>query len=188
MKTVTHVRHGLVMWRLRVRGRLRCLRFGMTASAWDGWTQQHFNPYVAMCYLFGSAGLANAAASYIITGVRGDDQMYYVVMISLVCLVALKTGLDCCLWRWGLAVVNHKLFRAVAVLAAICTLPKNYVGYLGPDATAPWHDRSHFMCVHAVFIFLYISRRVQLGLWQANTPQSLEPASWSPSVGLLSMH
>lgn len=32
-----HLRHGLVRWSIRARGRAWCLRQGMTGTAWDGW-------------------------------------------------------------------------------------------------------------------------------------------------------
>ena len=156
LRKVAHVPHGLASLTVRARG--WCLRFGMTASSWEGWAEQHVNPFVAVGYFCGSAGMANAALAYICTGVRGDDQMFYVVIVPLVSFVVMGTAIDCSLWRWGPAFVNNKLYQAVVQLSTLCGLPLFYMGYLGPEATVPWHDRFHFLCAHAIFTFFIVQK------------------------------
>lgn len=137
-------------------GKAWCLRLGMSSSAWDGWAEQHVNPFVAIRYFFGSAALSRAAAAYICTGVRGHDHMYYVVMVPLVFYVVVLTGADCCYWRWGPEIVHHKLYQTLMALASLCMLPTGYVGFWGPDATVPWNSRFYFICVDAVFTFFVL--------------------------------
>ena len=84
--------------------------------------------FVTMGYIFGSAAMANAAITYICTGVHGDDRMFYVAIIPRVSFVVMGTTLDCFVRIWGPETVNHKLFQAVVVLSALCCLPLAYVG------------------------------------------------------------
>ena len=132
---------------------------GMTASSWEGWAELHVNPFVAMGYFYGFAALERAAAVYICTGVRGDDHMFYVVIVPLVSFVVMGgTALDWFVWRRGPATVKHKLFQAFVVLSTLSSMPMLYVGNLGPEATVPWHDRLQFLCAHAVFTFWIIQK------------------------------
>ena len=66
------------------------------------------NPFVAMGYFFGSAAMAAAAIAYICTGIRGDDHMFYVVIVPLVSFVVIETATNCSVWRWGPEIVNHQ--------------------------------------------------------------------------------
>ena len=126
----------------------------MTASSWEGWAELHVNPFVAMGYFYGFAALERAAAVYICTGVRGDDHMFYVVIVPLVSFVVMGgTALDWFVWRRGPATVKHKLFQAFVVLSTLSSMPMLYVGNLGPEATVPWHDRFHILCATAIITF-----------------------------------
>ena len=52
--------------------------------------------FVTMGYIFGSAAMANAAITYICTGVHGDDRMFYVAIIPRVSFVVMGNfGLFC---------------------------------------------------------------------------------------------
>ena len=136
------------------RGRRWCLRFGMTASSWDGWAKHQSNPYVAIDYFFESSALVTVVSIYTCTGVRGYGHMYYVVMVPVLDSVFLGAGLRCAFWRWGPGVVKYKPYQAAVLPAGPCVLPVTYIGCLGPAATVPWHVRFHFLCAHAAMTFL----------------------------------
>ena len=140
------------------RGRAWCLRLGMSAGSWDGWAKMHANPLVAMCYFFLSYFLATSAMAYMCTGVRGEGYMYFVVLVTFGCDVVVNSAVLALFWRWGPAVVHHKLFPAGPVFLALCGMPMCYmcyVAFVGSEATVPWNDSLHclsIMCSVVVFM------------------------------------
>ena len=146
---------GVAKFEYNERGRAWCLRLGMSAGSWDGWAKMHANPLVAMCYFFLSYFLATSAMAYMCTGVRGEGYMYFVVLVTFGCDVVVNSAVLALFWRWGPAVVHHKLFPAGPVFLALCGMPMCYVAFVGSEATVPWNDSLHclsIMCSVVVFM------------------------------------
>ena len=152
-RALAQVRPESAACRHRDRGIAWCRRLGMSSSAWDSWAGQHVNPYVAIGYFFSAAALTDAAAAYICTGIRGDDHMYYVVMVPLVCFIGAIICNHGIFWRWGPAAVHHKLYQPTQAFTSLCLLPLAYVGFLGSEASVPWHDQFYFLCIYSLFLF-----------------------------------
>ena len=56
-------------------------------------------------------------------------------------------------WRWGPAAVHHKLYQPFQAFVSLCMLSTGHVGFLGSEATAPWHDQFHFICIGTLLMF-----------------------------------
>ena len=129
---------------------------GMSATAWDGWAQLHVNPYVAMGYYFVSTTLMTVTAAYMGTGIQGEGHIYYVALVSLVFNIIVCTAATIAFWRWGPAVAHHKLSQPALAIAGLCLTPMFYVGYLGPEATIPWHNGLQWLLVSGLHIFFFL--------------------------------
>lgn len=152
----TKVRQGGAQWGHNAPGRAWCLRLGMSASSWDGWGKLHVNPCVAMGYYFSSFVLSSSTMAYMSTGVRGEGHMYYVVLVPLGCYTFVCIAGAISFWRWGPAVAHHKVYQHVTAFASLGIMPICYVGYLGPEATIPWHNNLHWLAVSCVSVFLLL--------------------------------
>ena len=152
---------------------------GMTASSWEGWAEQHVNPHVAIAYFFVPNALAIATVAYLCTGIRGDDHMYYVVLVTLVVFVLFHTGTQFAFWRWGPNFAHSKVFQHVMVLTTVCSMPILYVGFLGPDSTVPWNDRLHYVSVHGLAIFFLLQGAASGGM-AGEHPAEPRTSIWEP--------
>ena len=126
---------------------------GMCASSWDGWAKLHVNPGVAMGYYFASAAPICTISAYMCTGVRGEGHMYYVVLVPLVIYTVAGVAIIISFWRWGPGIVHHKHYQPFISVMALGMVPVTYVGYWGPVATVPWHNRLHWLVVSGVSTF-----------------------------------
>ena len=148
--------HGVTRWRWTARGRAWCRWWGMSANSWDGSAMLHVNPYAAMRYYFLLAIPSSMLAAYMCTGARGEGHMYYVILVPVGFYTTACTSQTILFWRWGPTIVHHKLYKPFSAFAALGTMPLTYVGYLGPEATVPWHNDLHWLvvsCLNSIFTF-----------------------------------
>ena len=126
---------------------------GMCATSWDGWAKLHVNPCVAMGYYFVASVPACMIPAYLCTGVRGEGLLYDVILVPLAVYTAVGAAIIISVWRWGPGFMHHKLYQPVVAFASIGIVPVTYAGYLGPEATIPWHSRLHFLVVYCGIAF-----------------------------------
>ena len=164
VKAPFNVQHELTDSMHDAHGSAWCLRLGMSTVSWDGWAKLHVNPSVAIGYYYVSWFLATAISAYICTGIRGEELVQTVVLVSLVCYTATWAGMGCIFWRFGPSVAHNSLYQRVMALASLCLVPCTYVGFLGPDATVPWSDRFHFLCVNSLWTFVMLQNSAAGGV------------------------
>ena len=90
--------------------------------------------------------------------------MYYAVSIPLVFYIFVSTVAIISIWRWGPVIVHHKLYQPVLTLGALGTMPLLYVGYLGPEATMPWHNNSQWLVVNGFNLFAVLQAAAAGGM------------------------
>ena len=148
---MAQLRHRVGAWRAFARGRAWCLRFGMTASSWDGWAKMHVNPFVAMRFFFLSAACDVLTQAYVSTSLPMHRSMllYVVTFPHLLQLVITLTVL-CAMFRKGPQIVFHSMYPPVILLVVLLGLPACYLGYIGPLDTVPWNSRLKFSVVTSI--------------------------------------
>lgn len=97
---------------------------GMSTVSWGGgWAKLHVNPSVAIGYYYVSWFFATAISAYICTGIRGEELVHNVVLVSLVSFTVMWTGMGCIFWRLGPGIAHSNVYQRVMALASLCLVP-----------------------------------------------------------------
>ena len=143
---VARLRHRVNLWKKRAWGRAWCLRFGMTASSWHGWSKMHVNPFIAMRFCFLSAAGHTLTNVYIATSLPMPRSMlFYVATLPFLLHAVVMVALACAMFRLGPQVAFHRTFPLAWLSMALLPFPVWYLGYVGPQHTLPWNNPYQFL-------------------------------------------
>ena len=146
--SVALLRHAVGVWKNRARGRVWCLRLGMTASSWEGWAKMHVHPRVAIWFYFFAAMGDILTRAYFFTGLPMHKSMgFYAVTLPQVLGITVAVAAPCLMFRLGPQIVFHRMYGLVSLCPVFTSLPLAYVGFIGALDTVPWNNRFKFHLV-----------------------------------------